>query len=80
MSEPAVYVGNKLLRMEQETRVSPKYKRKKMFWPMPVIPATQEVEIRKVTICGHLGKKVHETLSQAVESPTRWHWTVTKYL
>jgi hypothetical protein len=31
---------------------------------MPVIPATQEAGIRRITVCSKSGQIVHETLSQ----------------
>jgi hypothetical protein len=36
-------------------------------WLMPVIPATQEAEIKRITVRSQPGKIVHETLSQKTQ-------------
>jgi hypothetical protein len=33
-------------------------------WLTPVIPATQEAEIRRINVCSQLGQIVHKILSQ----------------
>jgi hypothetical protein len=40
-------------------------------WPMPIIPATQEVEIRRVEVQSQSGQKVSENTSHLI-SQTWW--------
>jgi hypothetical protein len=40
-------------------------------WLRPVIPATQEAEIRKIVVQSQPGQIVHKTLSQKTPSPKR---------
>jgi hypothetical protein len=40
-------------------------------WLTPVIPATQEADIRRIIVQSQPGQIVHETLSQQIPSPKR---------
>jgi hypothetical protein len=38
------------------------------MWPIPVILATQEVEIGRIIVRGQPGQKVHKTSSQPIKA------------
>jgi hypothetical protein len=45
------------------------------WWLAPIILATQEAEIRRITVPSHPWQIVHETLSQKYSTPKRGWWS-----
>jgi hypothetical protein len=48
-------------------------------WLTPVIPATQEAEIRRIEVQSQLRQIVHETLSQKYPTHKKGWWSGPRY-
>jgi hypothetical protein len=73
MQEP-VYSPNKFILLLKEIKIKIIHGAGRQ-WPVPLIPATQEAEIRRIAVQNQPGQIVHKTQSQKNPSQKRSWWS-----